>query len=195
MTMHLKTNAICTAGLPGAGKGLFVKAADQLGIKSIIMGDVIREGAIAKYGSATPTTTGKYMLEIREAMGRDAVAKLVVDKLVSSRSIGEYILIDGVRCIEELNYFKKTFSKVILIAVLADLEIRFKRVISRGRPDDIMTLSDFIARENRELSVGVGEVIKEADYYFINNYESEGEAIEKAKGLLINIIKLMRYEE
>jgi len=188
--MQLKINVICTVGLPGAGKGLFVKAAERLGIKYYIMGDVIREGAIKVYGEANPKTTGKYMREIRERMGRDAVAKLIYEKIGSSKEVneGDIILIDGVRCVEEVEYFKKHFLSVILIAVLADLETRYKRIIARKRVDDIKSVYDFLNRELRERRIGVEDAIKIADYYFINNYSSREVALQNAIQLLTEIV-------
>lgn len=188
----MKINLICTVGLPGAGKGLFVKAAKKLGMKYFIMGDVIREGAKRRYGDANPYTTGKYMKEIRDTSGREAVAKLISKRIIESEVVyneDEYVLIDGLRCVEELEYFKKEFSKVILIAVLADLEVRYRRIITRRRIDDIKSIRDFLDREMREREVGVPEVIREADYYFVNNYENEEEALNSAVKLLLDIIR------
>ena len=186
----MKINVICTVGLPGAGKGLFVKAAKKLGIKYYIMGDIIREGAIKVYGEANPKTTGEYMKEIRKKMGRDAVAKLIYEKIGNSKEIneGDTILIDGIRCVEEVEYFKKHFLNVILVAVLADLEIRYKRIIARKRVDDIKSIYDFINRELRERHIGVEDAIKIADYYFINNYSSEEIALQNAMQLLTEIV-------
>lgn len=185
----MKINLICTVGLPGAGKGLFVKAAKRIGMRYFIMGDIIRRGAREKYGEANPYTTGKFMKEIRAELGMDAVAKLISKKIINSGiKSNEYVLVDGIRCVEELEYFKRQFPKVVLIAVLADLEIRYKRIVSRGRIDDSKSIGEFLDREKREREVGVSNVIREADYYFVNNYMDERDALNNAVKLLLDII-------
>jgi len=183
-------------GMPGAGKGLFIKAAKELGIKSYIMGDVIRLGALKKYGSITPETTGKFMEEIRAKEGREAVAKAIYRKIIEDRvSENSLLLIDGIRCVEELEFFKDRFYKVILIAVLADLENRFRRIVARKRVDDIIDIYDFLDRESREKKVGVIDVVRKADYYFINNYSDEKTALAGAIYLLKYIMRLINYDK
>lgn len=175
---------ICTVGLPGAGKSILVKAARELGIPVYIMGDIIREAAKAEYGKDDAHHTGLFMKEIRRKFGRDIVARLTIDKIKDRKEDSMYILIDGLRNIEELEYFRGTGHRVVLIAVIARFQTRFKRIITRKRRDDIKTLSEFISRENRERDIGLIDVIREADYYFINEEITVEEGIEEAKKLL-----------
>ncbi len=175
---------ICTVGLPGAGKSILVKAARELGVPVYIMGDIIREKAKAKYGRDDAYHTGLFMKEIRRKFGRDIVARLTIDKIKDRGEDSRHILIDGLRNIEELEYFRSTGYKVVLIAVVASFPTRFKRIITRNRRDDIKTLSEFISRENREKDIGLVDVIREADYYFINEGITVEESIEEAKKLL-----------
>ncbi len=175
---------ICTVGLPGAGKSILVKAAKQIGIPVYIMGDIIRKEAKVKYGKDDAYYTGLFMKEIREKFGRDIVARLTIENIEENREGSNYILIDGLRNIEELEYFKGTGYKVVLIAIIAGLSTRFRRIINRHRVDDIKTLNEFISRESREIEVGLVDVIRNADYYFINEGIPEEESIKEAKKLL-----------
>ncbi|MEM0245782.1 MAG: hypothetical protein QW649_03750 [Thermoplasmata archaeon] len=45
---------------------------------------------------------------------------------------------------------------------------RYERILKRGRKDDIKNFSQFIERENRELSWGLGNLIALADYFIVN---------------------------
>lgn len=183
------TKVICTAGLPGAGKGVFVKAANEVGVPAFIMGDVIREEAKKMFGRDDAKHTGILMERLRLQYGKDIVAKLTYENVVKNIKDPEFILIDGLRNPEELDFFKKKFDHVILIAVLATLKTRFHRLINRGRVDDVKSLEEFLERENREIQVGLFKLINLADYYFINENITEAEGVSKAKYLLNKIIR------
>ncbi len=183
---------ICTAGLPGAGKGIFVKAAEEMMIPVYIMGDIVREKTRERYGVDNSYYTGLYMREMREIYGRDIVAKLTIDKIESDEEEAQYILIDGVRNIDEINYFVDRGYKVIIIGVIASLHTRYKRIVERGREDDVKNLSEFIVRENREREIGLTDVINQADYYLINEDMEEEESIEKA---IVIMKKIMSGED
>ena len=187
----MKPILICTVGFPGAGKGVFVRAAKGLGIPTYIMGDIIRERTKEEYGCDDAYYTGLFMKKIREEYGRDVVAILTLDKIERENMESPYILIDGVRNIEELNYFIQRGYRVILIGVLASLNIRYRRIVNRGRADDVQDISEFLSRENRERKIGLLEVIRHADYYFINEYISEMESVKKAR----NLLKIVLSEE
>ena len=179
---------ICTVGLPGAGKGIFVKAAKKMNIPVYIMGDIVRERTREKYNVDDAYYTGLYMKEMREKYGRDVVARLTIEKIEKNERKAHYILIDGVRNIEEINYFINKGYRVIIISILASLHTRYKRIVKRRRRDDIKNLSEFIVRENREREIGLTDVINRADYYFINEDIKEKEGIEKAMLIMQKIM-------
>ena len=184
----MRMKLICTVGLPGAGKGIFVKAAEEVGVPIYIMGDIIREKTKEKYGCNDAYYTGLYMKEVREEYGEYIVAKLTLDKIKRERKRASYLLIDGVRNIEEIDYFINRGYKVILIGVLASLYARYERIRRRNRADDIKNLSEFILREDRERKIGLVDVIRRADYYFINEWIEEKEGIRKAMELIKKIM-------
>ena len=176
-------------GLPGSGKGIFVKAAKSLGISTYIMGDIIREEARKRFGSDDAYHTGILMKRLREEMGYDVVARLLYERIIRDAHSNDVILIDGLRSEEELNYFKEKFDKVVLIAVVADAKTRFMRLISRGRVDDIKSFEEFIERENRELRIGLSKLLTLADYYFINMDIDIDEGVERAAELIRIIMR------
>lgn len=183
-----KKKLICTVGLPGAGKGIFLKAARSLDIPTYVMGDIIREKSREKYGKDDAFHTGLYMKEVRSESGRYAVAQFTVERIEEDMVKAPYILVDGVRNTEEIEYFVRKGYKIVLIAVLASLYTRYSRIMDRNRVDDVKNLTEFIARESREKDVGIMDVIRKADYYFINEDMDEEEGVKKARELLERIL-------
>jgi dephospho-CoA kinase len=104
------------------------------------------------------------MLELRENEGPDAVAKRCLADIKKGKTPA---VVEGVRNPEELDYFKGS-ADIVLIAVHASPATRFNRLMKRGRPDDPKDLATFRERDLRELKVGLGSVIAQADKMFLN---------------------------
>ncbi|MDH5811073.1 MAG: AAA family ATPase [Candidatus Methanomethylicaceae archaeon] len=153
----------CITGMPGSGKSVISETARSLGLKVIVMGDIIREEAEARGIKKTPGSLGELMLALRKEEGNDVVAKRCLSK-VSDASVA---VIEGIRSLDELNFFRRN-AKVCLLAVHASPNTRFQRLLKRGRPDDPKDLETFNERDMRELQVGIGSVIALADKVFIN---------------------------
>lgn len=153
----------CITGMPGSGKSVVSETARSLGLNVVIMGDIIREEAEVRGIKRTPESLGRLMLKLRKEEGNDVVAKRCLAKL----SHTEVAVVEGLRSIEELNFFRRN-TKVCLVAVHASPLARFRRLLERGRPDDPKDLKTFNERDMRELQVGIGSVIALADKVFIN---------------------------
>ncbi|MEM0057196.1 MAG: AAA family ATPase [Candidatus Geothermarchaeota archaeon] len=186
---------ICTVGLPGSGKSVFVKAANLMNLPTVIMGDIVKKRAKERYGSDSLAYVSEYMQTIRKEYGKDIIARFTVEKIVSEMPNAKVILVDGLRCFEEVEYFRKRGYRVVIIGVYASLKTRFNRVLGRGRSDDVKTLEEFIEREKREVSLGLLDVFRRANYLFINEGISEEEAILDARKLLEVILRIHGYEE
>lgn len=157
---------IAITGMPLAGKTEVSKVAEQLGLPVISMGDAVRREALKRGVKFDGESIGKFMLELREEMGPDAVAKLcskIIEEIDSN-----IVVVEGVRSLYEINYFKSRFGDVHIIAIHASPKVRFQRGLLRGRHDDPKTLNEFELRDLRELEVGIGSVIALADYMIIN---------------------------
>ncbi|MEM0286487.1 MAG: AAA family ATPase, partial [Candidatus Methanomethyliaceae archaeon] len=144
----------CITGMPGAGKSIVANVAKSMGFKVIVMGDVIREEARRRGIKESPEALGELMLNLRKEEGPDAIAKRCIQNL----SNNDIAIIEGIRSLEELNFFKK-IADVFLIAVHASPSTRFKRLIKRGRADDPKNFEEFIERDMREIKIGIGAVI------------------------------------
>ena len=162
--LAVKCLIICISGMPGSGKSLVSEAAASEGFRVVCMGDIIRSEADARGITKTPASLGALMLELRKSEGEDVVARRCLEK---AKSLGGFAVIEGVRSLSELLYFK-TNSDLILIAVHASPKTRFERLLKRRRADDPKDKKTFDERDMRELNVGIGSVIALADQVFIN---------------------------
>ena len=158
--------------MPGSGKGLLTKAAKDLGIPVIVLGDIVREKA--KERKVKPLEAGQ---RIRDLYGPAGVALLAKEKL---RSLGDVVFIDGVRSRYEVEVFKE-LGDVVIIAIHASPKKRFERLYKRGRPDDPKSWEEFLKRDEKELSRGIAKVIARADFVVDNNEDDEEKVYRRCK--------------
>jgi dephospho-CoA kinase len=99
----------------------------------------------------------------------DIWAKRTVEKIHSLKK-SLHLVIDGVRNMEEIEYFKKNLGlDFFVVAIDAPDELRRKRAIARGRTDDSKDLKDLEERDKREIHWGLQKVIADADIIIPNN--------------------------
>lgn len=181
--------AVCTVGMPGSGKGVLVEVAREMGIKCFIMGDVVREEVARRGLKPTVETMNRVATELRVREGPEAVARRIYeDKIEPSTSDDEVIVIDGVRSIHELNYFKSKLGRVKIVAVHSSPKTRYERLKSRGRPGDPKSWDEFTSRDLQELEWGLGWVIALADYMLVNEGMDREEFKEEARRVLSKVI-------
>ena len=152
--------------MPGAGKTLASEFAAQLGYSVIVMGDVIRALTLEMNLKPTPENVGRVMLKIREEDGPAAVAERCI-RLIKKMS-SNVIIIEGIRSLDEVRAFKKSFPNFTLLALHASQQTRFDRLNRRNRSDDSRLWEVFAERDSRELNVGIGSAIASADYMIVN---------------------------
>lgn len=154
------------AGMPGSGKGVFRRVVQRMGYPVVVMGDVIREEVKRRNLKQTPENLGKTMLSLRELYGSAAVAKQCIPKLQNTQS--RIVVVDGIRSLAEVEEFKKHFPSFIIVAINASPETRYRRLSQRKRSDDPSNWETFMERDQRELGIGMGDVIAAADHTLIN---------------------------
>jgi dephospho-CoA kinase len=170
------------AGMPGSGKSLIVRAAQENGYDTVVMGDVVRREAEKKNLQPNPENIGKIMLELREKEGKDVIAKRCVPLIEGAKK--HKVVVDGIRSLEEVEEFKKRFPKFSLIAICSSPETRFQRLYRRRRSDDAEGWDVFHERDIRELGVGLGNVIAMAEYTVVNE-----EALEVVKNRVQHVLR------
>ncbi len=156
------TKILAFVGMPASGKSVAASILGESGIKVVNMGDVIREEVVSRGLEPTDTNVGGVGTDLRNKEGKDAVARRCIPKIRAANS--DFLVIDGVRSLAEINCFKQAFgSDFTLVAIDAPLETRFARVQARKRSDDMKDIYELRARDDRELGWGMGEAIDTAD--------------------------------
>ena len=165
---------IAFTGMPASGKSEAVQRAKDKGIPVIRMGDMVWEETKRQGKPLDDKNVGEIAHSMREKHGMDIWAKRTVEKIHSLKK-SPLLVIDGVRNMEEIEYFKKELGmNFLVIAIDAPDEVRRKRAISRGRIDDSQNLKDLEERDKREIRWGLQKVIANADIVIPNNGSLEG---------------------
>ena len=172
--------------MPGAGKSTIVSKLKEQGYQAFNLGDGVRAEAKRRNLEPTGENLGKLMLELREKNGPGAVAELIKEQIQNSNH--EIIIIDGIRSIHEINVLKET-GNLKLLAVDASSNTRFNFLSERKRSDDPLTREKFEERDNREISVGLQEIIKLADESIENNNVTIDQLVESAIKVFQNWIR------
>ncbi|MCK5587539.1 MAG: AAA family ATPase [Candidatus Lokiarchaeota archaeon] len=160
---------IGTVGMPGSGKSVVSQIfRERLNSFYIVMGDVIREEVMKEGLEPTPDNVRRIMLTIREREGNDIVARRCIEKLKENDEKYEWVIIEGLRGLEELFTFRKHLSNFFLVAIHASPYIRFNRLKTRARSDAPKNREMFDKRDLTELKVGIGSVIALADHILAN---------------------------
>jgi len=116
-------------------------------LSSIIRGEL--EKKKKSFNRATLQDLGNHM---RKSYGHHILAKLAVSYMPRDK---EMMIVDGIRNPGEIDFLKKTFGGDFkLIAVDADTQIRFQRVLSRARSTDPKTYEDFLKIDQRDQGSG-----------------------------------------
>ena len=177
---------VCLTGMPGAGKSTIVSKLKEEGYETFSLGDGVRAEAKRQNLEPTGENLGKLMLELRQKYGPGAIAELIKESIQKSNH--EIIIIDGIRSIHEINVLKAT-GNLKLLAVEASSETRFNFLTQRKRSDDPLTREKFEERDNREISVGLQEIIELADETIENNNVTIDELVHSAIEIFQNWIK------
>lgn len=154
--------------MPGSGKTETMKFIKQLNIPTISMGDAILDEMRKRGIETTHKNIGDFATKIRKEMGMDAAASLCIPYVKTINS--NIIFIDGIRSYEETELFKKTFTdNFVLLTIHAPQKLRYERIMKRDQARDTKTWEDFILRDERELSWGLGKSIALADHVIVND--------------------------
>ena len=174
---------IAFTGMPGSGKSEAVEIAKKLGINVIRMGDCVWDEVEKRGLKINDENVGRVADEMRKKHGMDIWARRTLEKIDRTR---DKIVIDGIRNIEEMDFFRKELGKdFLLVAIHASPETRYKRLLERKRDDDTLSVDKVKERDARELRWGLGILIALADVIIINEGSLE-EFKTKVRELLTN---------
>lgn len=184
-------NVICTVGYPGCGKSVVVEVAEEVGIPTVIMGNRVRERAVAELGDelaegedSESKLIGEWATEQRKKHGNEIVSKWTVAYVFSSIEDGT-VLIDGVRSPEEIEVFEESFENVYVIKIESDIENRFNRIKDRGRDgEEELDISGLRERDSREEEWGLDRTVEMADVTIQNNTKELSEFKQDIRDVL-----------
>ncbi len=130
-------------GTNGSGKGAAAEYFISKGYAFHSLSDVIREELKKDGVELTRDNLIRKGNELRAASGADFLARQVMEK-VEGKAV-----IDSIRNPEEVRFLKDK-KNFILLAIDADVELRYERVKKRGRDESAVTLQEFIKKEDEE---------------------------------------------
>jgi dephospho-CoA kinase len=177
---------IAVTGLPGAGKSIVSEVAREMGYHVYSMGDVVRDEADRLGIECAPTNLGLLALELRKKNGPAIVARMLVDRV--KQDDAATVVVEGIRSIEEVKEFRKCF-KVGILSVVCPKEVRYLRLIARGRSDDPRNIAEFNERDERELDFGISKDIDSADWH-ISNETDEKTLRREVNRVLLEIVSI-----
>lgn len=154
---------IGTVGLPGSGKGEAAEVAREEGVPVVVMGDVIREECRDR-GLDPAEHHGEMAGTLRDEEGDDAIAARSLPKIRSALEESDAVLVDGLRSMVEAERFRDAFGDdFLLISVEAPFDLRAERLDERGRDESDSDLEALRERDERELDLGMGDVMADVD--------------------------------
>ena len=171
---------IIVAGMPGAGKEEFLSVADSMGVPSARMGDAVRDFYSRSSERDAGIGIGEFASAERKRSGKNIWAQRTIERMR-----GDVFLVDGCRSMDEVRSFRELSGDVRIVGIHSPPEQRYERLVRRGREDAPGSFDEFNARDSREISWGLAEVIALSDIMIVNassldEFRSASERILKA---------------
>jgi len=109
---------------------------------------------------------------LRESLGQDLLAKVIAGDVENSNE--EIVVVDGIRRWDDIKYLKEK-KGFILVAIDADVKIRYERLVKRGENegDSNKTYEEFLSDHEKETELTIPEIMKSADKTIDNNGDLE----------------------
>ncbi len=159
---------IAFVGAPGSGKTEAASVAREMGKPVVSMGDVVRKEVEMR--GIPLSEAGRVGDELRKKEGMDAISRRCIPIIrriireMDAESRKDIIVIDGVRCIAEIENFRREFpGDFILVSIESPFHMRCERMRKRMREDDMFDIDGFREREERERRWGVFDAMRMAD--------------------------------
>jgi len=158
-------------GTNGSGKGSVVDILKKQGFKHYSAREFISKELNKQNLEITRDNLREVSNEIRRKNGPDFIIKSLYEESIKNN---ENAVIESIRNIPEMNWLKGK-PAFYLLAVDADIKIRYERIVKRKQSTDNITFEEFIKQENKEKSnkeinkQNLDECIKNADFMIYND--------------------------
>ena len=177
---------IILTGMPGSGKSTAAIEFQKLKVPVIGMGDAVRKEMRRRGIEINNRSIRLFSKRMTKEHGNKYVIDLVKKELMEVFKNTNIAVLDGSRRMSEVEEVKKEGYKPIILGIIADKQVRFRRIVKRKNESDFSSYSEFEWREKQELGYGIAEVIASADYY-IDNMRSKGVFLEDIKRFLSKV--------
>lgn len=154
---------IVTVGMPGSGKDELIEVARSMGLATLKMGDLVRDETRRRGLPVTNANVARVASEERDRHGPGVWAQRAIPKLIETK-----MLVDGCRSDAEVTVFRHHFGDLFVLGIFSSPEVRYDRMMRRGRHDDGESLQEFYDRDRRELKWGIGNAFVLADAMLVN---------------------------
>ena len=158
---------LAVTGMPASGKGEAIEFFREKGFRVIGLGDAVRDEAAVQGMEPSAENLAELENTYRKRFGQGIWAARIIPRITSNNN--DRIVIDGMRGPAELGEIvEATGMKIRMIAVHSSPATRRRRTVRRSRSDDSSDIAVFIARDERELGYGLGELISLAEFMVVN---------------------------
>jgi len=159
---------IGVTGMPGSGKSVAARRiASILGWPVVSMGDIVRQEVVRRGFKLNSPNIEMVARVLREELGEEAVAVLLIRELERMNIGQEGLVVDGMRSLAEAKTLSK-LGRICIVAVHASPRARYERIIKRSRKGDAVSWNQFVERDMNNLRLGIGSLIALADYMIVN---------------------------
>jgi len=180
----LRMKIIAVVGMPGCGKSTVLDHMQSKGIPFFNMGDVVTKIEPERRGikQISEDVEHKIRTELREKLGPAAIAIRTAEEVKNRFKNAKVVAIGGIHSPAEVNHFKKEFgSDFFIVCIDCSEKTRLGRL--KKRSYRALDEKAFWHREEWEHSVGIDEVMKNADVH-ISNEGTQAELISQTDALL-----------
>jgi len=167
-----KKTIIALVGLPGAGKTDAADFFKEKGFPIITFGKIINDYIDKKGLEHTEDVHKKTREELREKLGKEALAILNMERIEAEFKKSEVVIIDGMRSWEEYLYLKEYLKKtrIFIVNIYADKKVRYHRAAHRVYRKNLFGEQRDI---NELIGTNMGPTIAFADFVVKNNFSKD----------------------
>jgi len=167
-----KKTIIALVGLPGAGKTDAADFFKEKGFPVISFGKIINDYIDKKGLEHTEEVHKKTREELREKLGKQALAVLNKEKIEAEFKKSQVIIIDGMRSWEEYLYLKENLKKtrIFIVNIYADKQVRYHRAAHRTYRKNLFGEQRDI---NELIGTNMGPTLAFADFVVKNNFSKD----------------------
>ncbi len=179
-------------GTFGAGKGEVATYLRSYGFVHYSVTSVITDELQKRGMKINRDTMLSCANELRSQQGNDVFVRRLVERMYQEGVTDA--VIESIRVPEEASFLQSRVD-AHLLAIDADITIRYNRITKRASAKDTVNFSDFEEQEKKEMygnnpsGTKIGECIKKADYTIINDtsildlHHTIDEILHKIRGL------------